>query len=113
MCCFRRPVKSVSSTRIFAREAEDRSQFIVYQMSLEAKEDLAMVLPIPVDQSKGEQGVEFISLEEYPLFFADLEVGFHAPSAEEIGIMSLSLDRGEPTLKVYQVGDFKPLLFRR
>ena len=106
MCCFTRPVKNVKSTRIFAREGQGTSQFVVYQMSLDAKEDLAMVLPLPVDQTKGEGALEFINLEEYPSFFSDLDQGFNhgvPPALDSAGLRS----KAEPKLKVYEVGSFE------
>ncbi len=48
MCCFSRPVISVSQTRIFARSAEQGRQLLIYQMALNANQDLAMILPLPV-----------------------------------------------------------------
>lgn len=72
MCCFSRPVEEVKNTRIFARLGAKGRQVIVYQMALEAKEDLAMVLPIPVEQGTGEDGVTFFDFSKYPGLFADL-----------------------------------------
>ncbi|MCU0654720.1 MAG: hypothetical protein MUF64_05350 [Polyangiaceae bacterium] len=48
MCCFCRPVKVVSSTAIFACRASPGGQILAYKMDLEASEDLAMILPLPV-----------------------------------------------------------------
>ena len=83
MCCFSKPVSSVSDTRIFARADEGQREFLVYSMSLEAKQDLAMILPLPVAAGTGEKGVEFINLEGYPDFFADLLKGFPVPPPRE------------------------------
>ena len=47
MCCFSRPVQSVSATKIFSRDAGNGKQFLVYSMTYRAGEDLAMVLPLP------------------------------------------------------------------
>ena len=107
MCCFTRPVKNVNSTRIFAREAQGNSQFVVYQMNLESKEDLAMVLPLPVDPSKGEQALEFINLEEYPTFFSDLDRGFVQPLVLDGLARSAAKAKSEPKLKVFEVGSFE------
>lgn len=79
MCCFSRPVISVSATNIFARAAENGRQFLVYSMTVKAKEDLAMVLPLPVKIGTDEKGVSFIDLSGYPNFFADLRMGFPVP----------------------------------
>src|SRR5688572_28066785 len=77
MCCFSGPVEDVSNTKIFARFTKDREQAIVYQMNYQAKEPLAMILPIPVG-SKEEDAVTFVDLKEYEKFFADLHKGFPA-----------------------------------
>ena len=106
MCCFSRPVKSVTGTNIFARPAEGDQQFLVYSMSLKASEALAMVLPLPVKADSGEKAVTFINLKDYPDFFQDLANGFEMPNR------SLS-DRFESralaghTLEVFQVGNFE------
>lgn len=80
MCCFSRPVESVTATKIFARGfplgAEKERQFIVYSMRLKAEEELAMVLPIPAKPGTGENAARFINLESYPQFFTDMEKGF-------------------------------------
>lgn len=114
MCCFTGLVKSVSSTRIFAREfgAEaPRRQYVVYQMNLDAPRDLAMVLPIPTlkveDEKASETTVKFINLEGYPEFFAELSRGF----PQELLDKSSSLSRGSAPppakLEVHQVGSFE------
>ena len=62
MCLFSRPVQSVSGTSIFARSDDGGRQFVVYSMTLRAKEELAMVLPLPVIRGSGEKAVTFIDL---------------------------------------------------
>src|SRR5437867_4759531 len=81
MCCFSRPVERVANTHIFARGSKESRQFLVYSMTLSAKEDLAMILPIPVPKESKDDAVRFINLEKYPEFFADLLKGFPPPSA--------------------------------
>src|SRR5437016_3436495 len=76
MCCFSQPVTSVNSTNIFAREGDDGRQFLVYSMFLNAKSDLAMILPLPVKTPAAERDVQFVDLKAYPNFFGDLETGF-------------------------------------
>jgi hypothetical protein len=66
MCCFSKPVKSVSNTNIFARAGEGEQQFLVYSMSIDANQDLAMILPLPVKNGTQEGEVKFIDLELYP-----------------------------------------------
>jgi len=70
MCCFSRPVQTVSATTIFARPAENGRQF--HSMMLKAKEDLAMVLPLPVEAGSGEKAVTCIDLRNYAAFLTEL-----------------------------------------
>ena len=48
MCCFSQPVVSVSATNIFARAEDNGRQVVVYSMAIEARTELAMILPLPV-----------------------------------------------------------------
>jgi hypothetical protein len=109
MCCFSRPVKSVSATRIFARMNDDARQFVVYSMSLDSAEPLAMVLPIPVAAGSGEAAVRFISLQSYPKFFDDLSSGFPVPPPPASHGMLSALKSATPldVLPVFQVGSFE------
>jgi hypothetical protein len=108
MCCFSKPVISVSGTNIFARPQADGRQLLVYSMTLHAKKDLAMILPLPVKTPAGEKDVKFIDLKGYPEFFRDLKIGFSDPVAE-----SKSRRYGGPAptasaaLEVIQVGSFE------
>ena len=108
MCCFSRPVESVSATNIFARSDADGRQFLVYSMTLRAREDLAMVLPLPVKPGSGEKAVTFIDLKDYADFFKDLARGF--PAVEQIpgGALSRSFGAAPPAkLDVITVGNFE------
>ena len=105
MCCFSRPVKEVSGTKIFARGGEGTSQFLVYEMHVSLKEPAAMILPLPVDASKGEKAVRFIDLQGYPNFFDDLLAGFTPVSLGMRG--GPMLGGGQPRkLEVHRVGAF-------
>jgi hypothetical protein len=108
MCCFSQPVISVSGTNIFARPDANGRQFLVYSMTIHARKDLAMVLPLPVKTPAGEKDVKFIDLKQYPQFFGDMDSGFPKPPAAA----SDSLSLGGPItssakLEVIQVGDFE------
>src|SRR5687768_11706626 len=105
MCCFSRPVQSVSATTIFARSGAEGRQFLVYSMALRAKEDLAMVLPLPVKPGSGEKAVTFIDLQEYPGFFTDLRKGFPEPLTGETRPRGLGAPR-TAKLEVTKVGSF-------
>jgi hypothetical protein len=109
MCCFTQPVISVNDTRIFARPDKDHHQFIVYRMQFEAKNHLAMVLPIPVKHGSGEKAVTFLNLERYPDFFDDMESGFPPPPVEGTKGDSMSPPAAASSrmLEVIQVGDFE------
>jgi hypothetical protein len=108
MCCFSRPVQSVKGTQIYARATSGGRQFVVYSMTLRAKEALAMVLPLPVKQGSGEKAVEFVDLSGYAAFFDDLRKGF--PEALSI---ANSRSKSEPAvastskLEVQTVGNFE------
>lgn len=73
MCCFSRPVKFVGSTQIFSRFLDGVDQCVVYEMKLDADEDLAMILPIPAAQPAKDDAVKFIDLSGYTEFFQDLD----------------------------------------
>ncbi len=90
MCCFSRPVKEVSGTSIFARSSDKARQFVVYSMTIEAGEDLAMVLPLPVPKNSGDDAVKFVDLKAYADFFKDMRKGFPSPSSARTGVRPIS-----------------------
>ncbi len=109
MCCFSLPVESVYDTRIFSRFTASGFQSTVYEMGLETKQDVAMILPLPTFQPVGEHALSFIDLSGYPDFFRDLDrcfpiarknFSFGAPGAK-------SADTMVKTIKVEQVGSFE------
>jgi len=104
MCCFTESVEDVSNTRIFARQ-EGATQYLVYEMMFSSREDLAMILPIPVVTGIGDDAVTFISMEDYPKFFNRLDDLFPT-----VGDFMDDLSLGEPVaaavLEVHQVGCF-------
>ncbi len=79
MCCFSRPVKFVGATQIFARFLDGVDQCLVYEMKIDAEEDLAMILPIPVSQPAKDDAVSFIDLSGYTDFFQDLDRAYPEP----------------------------------
>jgi hypothetical protein len=109
MCCFSGPVAHVSSTQIFARRAGKHTQYLVYSMTLEAKQDLAMILPIPVPKASRDDAVKFIDLSRYPEFFADLARGFPEPPSATVGSRGTKgvVEGGAPKLAVVDVGSFE------
>src|SRR5262245_18802043 len=107
MCCFSRPVKSVSATRIFARMGESARQFVVYSMNLDSAEPLAMVLPIPVAAGSDEAAVRFINLKNYANYFEDLSSGFPVPTPRGGFGRSVAATAESVPLQVFQVGSFE------
>ena len=108
MCCFSGNVRSVSNTRIFARLLPENRQALVYSMSLDTPEDVAMILPIPVPPGSGEKAVRFISFEKYADVFEDIERTF--PRLVPLsfgGIKSRALPAAAKNeLEVQKVGSF-------
>lgn len=109
MCCFSRPVPFVGETRIFARAAEAGRQWLVYAMSVEVDEELAMVLPLPVPPSPGDDAVRFVDLSGYGSLFTDLESAFPPDWSTVLqakGGVARSA-RKPPRLAVVDVGAFE------
>jgi len=106
MCCFSRHVQKVADTSIFARAAKGNSQFLVYSMILAAKDELAMILPIPTPRASREDVVRFISLKDYPNFFRDMARPFLPPLTRGKGKSKGDKSDDKPKLKVVQVGSF-------
>jgi hypothetical protein len=104
MCLFSLKVESVSNTRIFARTVAAGRQVLAYEMTLSAREDLAMVLPLPVPPGSAEDAVCFISLAGYPRSFVDLEKGFPEPASRG---GTIRLAPRPAALEVVQVGSFE------
>ena len=102
MCCFSQPVERVSDTKIFARLAESKLQYLVYEMSYAAPHDLAMILPIPSQSDD----VEFIDLSGYPHFFSDVENLFN-PDYMTKGIRRSFNGADHLVLKVHNVGSYE------
>lgn len=107
MCCFSRPVEHVSSTRIFARPLGGARQLLVYGMTVDLPEELAMVLPIPVPPGSPDDCVTFVDLSSCPTFLDDVAALFPAPAAAGGFGLRLAQSRAAPKLVVHDVGDFE------
>lgn len=105
MCCFSRPVLSVSATNIFAREAPDGRQYLAYGMTLSVADDVAMILPLPVPPGSLDDAVTFIDLSGYAELFDDLAKGFPVPVA--VGPQSRAAKAARAPLAVVEVGSFE------
>src|SRR6185503_13874226 len=69
VCCFSGDVRAVSATKIFARGADEGRQILVYQATLTANAELAMILPLPTPADAPEGALRFVSLLGYETFF--------------------------------------------
>lgn len=108
MCCFSAPVKHVHDTSIFARVSTRGNQILVYSMSLDTAEDVAMILPIPVKAGTTEEQFQFINLEGYPQFFGDLADMFPTSRAMPFGAPLATAPAGTTApLKIQKVGSFE------
>lgn len=105
MCCFTDTVEMVANTRIFARAA-GRRQVIAYAMELSARDDLAMVLPIPVPAGAPPDAVRFLSLEDHPRFFAELSSLFVEMAGVAGTLDELDMGADLDVLEVHEVGAF-------
>lgn len=103
MCCFSGNVTFVTGTRIFARMIEASRQGLVYQMQFGAKEDLAIILPLPVTIGADEKAVQFIDLSGYPEFFKHLRAGF--PPEPQLRALAAG-GPAKAALEVKQVGSY-------
>ena len=105
MCIFSQPVELVSDTHIFARVANG-TQFLAYEMKLSTPMENAMILPVPIAHGAEEDALEFISLENYPDFFDDLDALFPTEELVSAGL-DLALAEAPATLTVHRVGSFE------
>lgn len=106
MCCFSRDV-SVADTNIFARAGMGPQQFLVYSMTMRAKQEVAMILPLPVPKGAGEKAVRFINLEGYANLFADMRTGFPPPRGLSLGgSKGATKAKSAHKLEVVKVGSF-------
>ena len=102
---FQRPVH-VSATNILARMVSPGIQGLAYSMNLETTQELAMVLPLPVVPSSGDDAVTFVDLSKDHNMFGHLAMLFEVmqPLARKGGLqMRLSAPK---RLVVHQVGSF-------
>lgn len=102
MCIFSGNVTEVTETCIFARMTAPKVQAIVYQMAIDAPQDVAVILPIPIIAGAQENDLRFINLKTYSHFFRSLDAGFSSGSADPFASDSLE----ENELKVQQVGSY-------
>jgi len=83
---------------------EKGNQVVVYSMRLDAAEDLAMILPIPIHTNSTENSVTFLDLSGYADFFVDLNRHFRDRAASFGPAAPLAVNAR--SLKVQSVGSF-------
>jgi hypothetical protein len=66
-----------------------------------------MILPLPVQQSKGESALSFVNLEGYPDLFDDLDRGFPVPLTRGGTDLTFAAAGFQLPLKVHSVGAFE------
>jgi hypothetical protein len=103
---FTRDVTLVANTRIFARPCAERHQVLVYSMTMDANDELAMILPLPVRSGIGEMDVSFIDMSAYADFFDDLEKA-EMLSGRWRSLGGRQVTPARPTLLVRNVGSFE------
>ncbi len=102
MCIFSVRVDHVGATCIFAGDQGDGVHAVAYQMSVEAPEPAAMILPVPVRRGLGDDALTFVDLGESRTFFLDLarcfpaHPGGYGPAGPDPRMM----------LAVHKVGDY-------
>lgn len=86
---------------------EPGRQGIVYQMSLGAPADLAMILPLPVAADPKEDSVSFVDLSGYPKFFDHLRAAFPVPITRSRGLPAPAAGPPAQGLQVHEVGSYE------
>ncbi len=102
MCCFSQNVKHVSDTSIFCRMGAKGNQVVIYSMTLESKNDVAMILPIPVSDERDDDSVQFVDLSNYKEFFPQLDRGFPGP----LTFGTPRKSRSTSSIRVQSVGNY-------
>ncbi|MFN7926399.1 MAG: hypothetical protein U0Y68_00350 [Blastocatellia bacterium] len=103
MCCFS-GAATVANTSIFARLTGDGRQYLVYEMTVTAQAEMAMILPLPVPPDTAEDSVHFLNLESYRRFFRDLDRAF--PVSRSLASRVAPVASAAP-LRVVSVGSFE------
>lgn len=109
MCCFSgtQIVQEVKNTRIFARLGAHGNQTLIYAMSMSAKEDVAMVLPVPVKPGTQEDAVRFLDFSSYGDVFEHLNACFPIQTTYADPFGAAPRGTRSATLKVISVGAYE------
>lgn len=106
MCMFSRHVRSVSSTSILVREVTRGNHALVYSMAVDAREPVAMILPVPVLKGSGDDAIIFVNLQDYPDFFRDLDKCFERERGGHRQLRGMAKSLNRDKLVVHSVGGF-------
>jgi len=104
VCIFTLKVERITDTCIFARLNHSGFQYLAYEMSAALDQEMAMILPLPVELSepKSQGPVEFLDLSDCPTFFAYLEGSFQPRPG-----FSFARLFGKDTIEVVEVESFE------
>lgn len=98
----------MSATRIFSRALGSGRQLLVYELSLDATDDVAMILPVPITPAASEDSVRFVDLSSCPKFFDELDALYPKPQRHSGGMLApANIPPVKRALKVKQVGSFE------
>jgi hypothetical protein len=75
------PVATVYGPSIFARSLPEGRQVIVYQVSFDLAQGMAIILPIPVKPNSGDKAVQFVDLSGYPEMLEHMDNAFPKDNA--------------------------------
>jgi hypothetical protein len=97
----------VSSTNLFARMVAPGVQCLVYGMTIAAKQDVAMILPLPVRPGGGANAVRFVDLQAHRNIFRELAALFDVPEdPQRMRGLAATMGALRPKLEVHKVGAF-------
>lgn len=106
MCCFSGNVNQVADTSIFCRMGAKGNQVVIYSMTLDTDEDVAMILPIPIREDRDEKRVEFLNLALSPKLFEKLDRAFPEPGALSLSLAPFGGSDSRKVIEVHSVGSF-------
>lgn len=105
MCIMSQHVEDISNTSIFVSDLGRGVHCTVYEMKVDTRVPVAMILPVPILQGQGEDALKFVNLQGYPDFFKDMEKLYPVPKT--LGVVGVAGGfRSRNPLKAHDVGDF-------
>lgn len=82
------------------------NQVVIYSMTLDTDEDVAMVLPIPIRKDRDEKSVEFVNLALIPKLFEKLDRAFPEPRSGSLSLDPFGGSNSAKAIEVQSVGSF-------